>query len=176
MPRINWLRVALLVVASFVSVFLVFVFLVMPNRPPKEANLIEGFYAHRLEYDQIRDMLLADSEVVQVANWGIQTADERLIRPPLKGPFASRYSDYLELLKKTGAKTAFRGRGPVPEFVGVTVWVSGYGGDTRHVWIGWYTHEPANLVASLDAFYQTPKPRAPSFRHIDANWYLGADW
>ena len=154
------------------------VFFFLPNNPPKENKVIENFNAHRAAYERLRDMLLADKEVLRVASWGVETTTSvggSSIPPAGDFPVA-RYNQYLALLKETGGIGAFRGRGEHPESISIGVWASGFAGDTRHVAICWREHEPPNQVASLEDFYKTPKPRRPVFRHVDGNWYLWADW
>jgi hypothetical protein len=146
--------------------------------PPKENTFIANFYAHRSAYEHLRDMLQADRQVFRVTSSGVETANSAgLSNTPPKGGFpVERYNEYLALLKETGAKGVFRWGGEHSQDVGIAVWGSGWGGDTRHLAIAWMEHEPTNQVASLDAFYQSPKPRNPTFRRIDGNWYFWADW
>lgn len=120
-------------------------------------------------------MLLADDGLERVASWGVETTSSGITKPPAGNFPASRYNEYLSLLKDIDGKGAFRERGHNPD-VGILVWASGWAGDTRHVAIYWLNHKPSNEVASLDDFYRTPKPRRPVFRRIDGNWYLWADW
>ncbi len=158
------------------SLACVFIYILLPNRPPREKMLIENFVSHRSTYERLRDMLQADKQVRRVATWGVETADSVVPHVPPDGGFsADRYKEYLALLGQVGGKGAFRGDGEHSN-LGVLVWASGWGGDTRHIDICWSDHEPENRVASLDDYYRTPKPRRPAFRHIDGNWYLWADW
>ena len=146
------------------------------SKPPKEGKLIENFRAHRDAYERLRDMLQADDQLLRVASWGVETTTSGINVPP-EGDFpVGRYNEYLALLRETGGIGAFRGRGAHPDSVSIGVWASGWAADTRHVHICWVDHEPANQVASMEDYYQTPKPRHPVFRHIDGNWYIWADW
>jgi hypothetical protein len=168
-------RVSIILLLAVVAV--VCFYIQRRRRPPDEKQLIENFYAHRLAYEELRSMLQADSDVVRIANWGVQTTKSPVARVPPQGDFpVNRYEEYLVLLKQVGGKWAFRGEGSRSGLVGIGVWASGWGGDTRHVEICWLDYEPDNRVASLDDFYRTSKPRHPAFRHIDGNWYLWADW
>ncbi len=117
-------------------------------------------------------MLLADDGLERVAIWGIETTNSVITKPPAGGFPASRFNEYVSLLKDIGGEGAFRDRGQNPD-VGVLVWASGWAGDTRHIAIYWLNHKPSNEVASLDDFYRTPKPRHSVFRHLDGDWYLG---
>jgi hypothetical protein len=145
------------------------------NRPPSEKMLVQNFQNHRASYERLRDMLLADDGLERVASWGVETTDSAVAKPPAGRFPVRRYDEYVALLKDVGAKGAFRDRGQNSD-VGITVWASGWAGDTRHIAIYWMNHKPSNEVSSLDDFYRTPKPRGPVFRHIDGNWFLWADW
>jgi hypothetical protein len=120
-------------------------------------------------------MLLADDGLERVASWGVETTNSAITKPPAGNFPVSRYNEYVSLLKDIDGEGAFRDRGQNPD-VGISVWASGWAGDTRHIAIYWLSHKPSNEVASLDDFYRTPKPRRPVFRHLDGNWYLWADW
>ena len=146
------------------------------SQPPKESATIANFYKHRAEYDELRAMLLSDKELVRVADWGIQTSDSLVEHTPTEGNFSvDRYHKYLALLHEIGAKGAFRSHEEHPE-IGVQIWVSGFGGDTRHVNVCWREDQPTNQVSSLDEFYRTSKPRKAAYRHIDGDWYIWVDW
>jgi hypothetical protein len=169
-------RAAFILLSFFVVLCGLFVYVVHSEKPPREQKLIENFYAHRAAYEHLRDMLLADEQVLVVASWGVETTKSVVPSLPPQGEFPiNRYNEYLALLRQTGGATAFRGSGEHPE-VGIGIWTSGWAGNTRHVAIGWLDHEPANHVANLDDYYLTPKPRRPVFRRIEGNWYLWADW
>jgi|ERR1039458_46239 hypothetical protein len=147
------------------------------SRPPKERKIIEGFYAHRAAYEQLRNMLIVDKELTDVADWGVRTADSPLSKMPPEGGFSvSRYHEYLALLREIGAKRAGGVSGKNATEIYILVWSSGFAGDIRHVDIAWLDHEPTNTVSSLDEFYRSPKPRSPIYRHIEGNWYIWADW
>ena len=120
-------------------------------------------------------MLQEDKQLLRVASWGIET-NSGFSTPP-KGDFSiDRYKEYLALLAETGGVSGSGGRGAPAEGVSILVWAQGFAADTRHVSICWKNQEPDNQVASLEDFYQTPKPRSPVYRKIDENWYLWADW
>ena len=174
--KVKWVAGILLVLLAALCGLFVYVF---PNsKPPKERELIENFYAHRSAYERLRDMLLADKEVLRVASWGVETTKSGggKIVPPEGGFPVSRYDEYLGLLRETHGFGAFRGRGDAPDSVSIGVWATGWGGNTRHIHVVWRESRPSNLVTSLDDYYRTAKPRDPAFRYIDSNWYLWADW
>lgn len=171
--------IALLAVAVITAgavLFALGLWLHFASQPPNQAATIDNFYRHRAEYDELRGMLLADSDLVRVADWGVQTSDSGAQQVPPQGKVPpDRFQKYLSLLRQIGAKGAFRTHGTRPE-IGVQVWASGWAGDTRHVNVCWREDEPTNQVASLDEFYRTPEPRKSVYRHIEGNWYVWADW
>lgn len=122
-------------------------------------------------------MLLADDQVRAVyARFGVETTKSGLPRDPSEVNFpVNRYNEYRSLLEEVGGTEVFR-TADSNAGVCIMIWASGFAGDTRHVNNCWMLRPPVNQVASLDEFYKTPKPRHPVFRHIDENWYLGADW
>jgi hypothetical protein len=138
------------------------------SRPPAEEKLVENFYAHRLAYDHLRDMLLADQQLVRVAKWGLETTKSVVPQEPPDGDFpVGRYQEYLALLQEAGALGASRSEGVHPETICVLVWASGWAGDTRHLQICWADDEPTPQVPSLEEYYRTAKPRHPVFRKIE---------
>ena len=173
MPKLKLLRYIFLLFVGLVG--LAFLYVRSSNKPPKERELVENFYAHRAAYERLRDMLQTDENVLRVAAWGIETTDSVGVRiPPDGGLSISRYNEYLALLRQTGGKWAFRGRGT--QTVGVGVWTSGWGGDTRHVELCWTEPQPSNQIPSLDEYYRSATRPRRVFRHIVENWYLWADW
>jgi hypothetical protein len=174
----SWVKWSTIAILGFVAMAGVVLIVLPTSKPPREEKVIENFNTHRPAYERLRTMLLADDQLLRVAEWGVETDSPVGIHHPPEGGFSvDRYHEYLSLFKEVGAMGASRGRrGEHPEDACVLVWAAGWAGDTRHVDTCWLEHEPPNQLASLDAFYQTPKPRHPEFRHIDGNWYLWADW
>jgi hypothetical protein len=147
------------------------------NKPPVEERLLKTFYSNRSTYEHLRDMLQTDGQVRAVyTRFGVETASSGLPHPPSEAHFSSnRYNEYKVLLDQVGSPEVFR-RGENNSETCISLWASGFAGDTRHVDLCWLDHVPANQIARLDDFYRTPKPRHPVFRHVDGNWYLWADW
>jgi hypothetical protein len=126
------MRVAIAVVTIAVVLSALVLWFHFATRPPNEAATIANFYSHRAGYDELREMLLADSDLVRVADWGVQTSDSAVRQVPPQGRFpAACYRKYLSLLTEIGAKGAFRTNEVRPE-IGVQVWVSGFGIRRRH--------------------------------------------
>jgi hypothetical protein len=170
------MRIAIAVLAIIVVFFALILWFHIATQPPNEAVTIANFRTHRAVYDKLREMLLADNDLVRVADWGVETADSVVPQLPPQGKFpADRFQNYVSLLGEIGAKGAFRTH-DTPTEIGVQVWASGFAGDTRHINICWREDHPTNQVASLDEFYRSPKPRKSAYRHIEGNWYIWADW
>jgi hypothetical protein len=144
--------------------------------PPKESKIVTEFGTHRAAYERLRTMLSEDKEVGDVATWGITLNDSPFVRkiPPDGGMSVERYQEYLGLMKDIGVDRI--GQFGDPHEVTFGVWASGWAGDTRHVHVSWLERQPSNVVASLEGFYRTDKPRRPSYVHIEGNWYIWADW
>jgi hypothetical protein len=167
-----------IIVLAFLAVLgAAWAILFLSMKPPKEQKLIENFYAHRVAYKRLRDMLLADQQVDAVyADWGVETAKSGLPHKPPDVSFSlSRYNQYVALLEQTGSKEIFRAR-DYPGLLCIGAWASGWAGNTRHIGICWGDQEPANQVANLDDYYRDPRRPRDVFRHVDGKWYLRADW
>jgi hypothetical protein len=175
--RISLKRFAVLFLSVVAVLCGLFVFAALSGEPPKEQKLVENFYAHRAAFERLRDMLLADERVRAVyARLGVETKESGLPHVPSEVNFpVSRYNEYRGLLEQIGSTEVFRA-GENNSTICVSVWASGFGGDTRHLDNCWLNTPPVTQVASLSGFYKTPKPRRAAFRHIDGNWYLWADW
>jgi hypothetical protein len=170
------LRFIVIILSSVVACFALLLTIVsITSRPPKESKIISDFNAHRAAYEQVRTMLSEDKGVDLVADWGIENTGSPMSKIPPDGEMpVARYQEYLALLKQTRAKLVARGEEPHEVCFGT--WASGFAGETRHLEVCWLEREPSNTVASLDAFYATPKPRKPSYAPIDGNWHIWADW
>jgi hypothetical protein len=170
-------RIVILLLSLVAVLCVLFVLIFPSSTPPKEKKLLENFYAHRAVFERLRDMLLTDKRVRAVyARFGVETTESGVPYEPSKVNFpAGRYSEYRGLLEQIGGTEVFRAGGD-HSTICISVWASGFSGDTRHVDNCWLDNPPVNQVGSLSDFYKTPKPRRPVFRHIDGNWYLWADW
>ena len=106
-------------------------------RPPKEAKLIQNFNEHRIAFEQLRDMLQADTNLSRVASWGVETQKPFFLGYPSEKYFPmKRFNQYLGLLKQANGYVGVRFEGDQAG-VGIIVWGSGFAGDTRHIWISW---------------------------------------
>jgi hypothetical protein len=134
--------------------------------PPSDAALVRKFHANRELYERLRAMLVADENIAEVyVRAGVQTLNGR-------GLSAGRHAEYVGLLKKTGARSVFRGN----RRICMGIWGAGFGGNTRHILVCSLDVAPDRQTASLDEFYRTPLPRTPVYRHVAGQWYFWADW
>jgi hypothetical protein len=147
-------------------------------RPPSEAKLIQNFNEHRADFENLRDMLQADTNLTRVASWGVETRNPVFLGIPTGENFpVERYNQYLALLKNVGGFVASRDEGEHPD-PSIVVWGWGWAGDTKHIGICWLDREPTNQISTLSGYKgQSVYPnREVTFRHIDHNWYFWVDW
>ncbi|MEY4918805.1 MAG: hypothetical protein RL616_2718 [Verrucomicrobiota bacterium] len=131
-------------------------------RPPKEAQLIQNFNEHRIAFEQLRDMLQADTNLSRVASWGVDTRQPQFLGYPTEQNFpAKRFLQYLALLQQANGYVGVRSDGNHAD-VGVVVWGRGFAGQTRHIWIYWMDKPPTNREDII-------------YKQIDRNWYLVRD-
>jgi hypothetical protein len=142
-------RIVLVLLSVLAVVALLLFVLGLLNKPPSERKLVQNFQNHRASYERLRDMLLTDDGLERVASWGVETTNSGITKPPAGNFPASRYNEYVSLIKDIDGEGAFRDQGLNPD-VGISVWASGWAGDTRHIAIYWLNHKPSSEVASLD--------------------------
>ncbi len=174
--RTSGIKLFVTVLLTALGLMLLLAYLVRPKRP-RESELIKNFYAHRVAYEQLRDMLQTDKDVVRLASWGVETTNSLVVVHPSEGGFsADRYREYMTLLHQVGGLVASRRRGQ-PADPSIIVWAWGWAGNTRHIGICWKETEPTNQVASLDDYRGRRDPREWQFvyKHIDEKWYLWKD-
>ena len=169
------LYVLLALAASLVAVVVLF-YLSLP-KPPKESELLHQFEMNRAAFEQLRDMLRADTNVQRVADWGIATWKPHFIGEPAAANFPmDRYQQYRALLRQVGGKVAFRSDGE-PANISVCVWIGGHFGAHTDFEVSWMGQAPSNQVNNLDRCRRQfpPGERQYFYRHIDENWYLNTD-
>ena len=148
------------------------------SRPPPEASIIDTFNAHKSTHERLHEMLLADKDLLLVASWGIETRNKRFPHKVATqdGLSSTRYDEYLRLLGEAGGNVAWKSESNGD--TSVSVWSTGWAGDTRHVEVSWKEQPPGNLVSDLDVYHDDRGKRRKDgvYRHITGNWYLWADW
>src|SRR5208283_3789079 len=141
--------------------------------PPKEAKLIQNFNEHRATFEQLRDMLLADTNLSRVSSRYVETYKPFFLGYPSEQNFPTdRFKKYTALLKEAGGKVATRCEGEHPD-PAVVVWGWGWAGTTRHIGICWLDQAPTNQISTLDGYHGRLDEWA--YRHIDSNWYFWTD-
>ena len=152
----------------------VFIWNVTKLDPPKEALLIQNFYEHRVAFEQLRDMLQADTNLSRVAVWGIDRSKPFFLGYPMEQDFPlDRFHKYLVLLKQAGGKVATRRAGAQAD-PGIVVWGWGFAGNTRHIGFCWLDRKPTNQIPALDG-YRSHSEDSVAYHHIDSNWYIWTD-
>lgn len=172
--RHKWFKI--IVLSVLVGLGALLKYFASTQHPPKEAALLQTFYAHRSSYEHLRDMLQADQGLRRVATWGVETKDGISEAPAVNFPI-ERYHEYLALLKDAGAKVGWRDDGTHPE-VGIMVWGAGFAGETVHIGISWREDVPDRQVPSLDRYFRNHRSSGTKgwvYRHIDGDWYLSTD-
>ncbi|MGB8352554.1 MAG: hypothetical protein WCD79_01570 [Chthoniobacteraceae bacterium] len=165
--------IALSVIVIFVTAWL-FVFPI--SRPPREADFLQNFYAHRTAFEELREMLQAEPDGFRVASWGVDTGNG-LPEPPGGNFPIKRFDRYLALLKEAGGTNGIRRKGIHP-MIGILMWGQGFAGDTVHIGICWQEIVPTRQVENLDVYFHDHKSsgtRGWVYKHIDGNWYLFTD-
>jgi hypothetical protein len=165
-------RIAIILLLVFVGLCLCFIY---SNRLPRETKLIQNFFVHRAAFEQLRNMLEADTQLRRLADWGVET--DKGIFPKGSGFPSDRFNKYLDLLKEIGGRGVDRSEG-VHADPFIVLWAAGFGGDTVHTGICWMDEVPTNQISSLDGYYHDHAKtggRGEVYRHIDGNWYLCTD-
>jgi len=174
--RINPKRTAIMFACVSGVLLALFIYALPSHRPPHEQDLIQNFYSHRAAYENLRQMLQENKQLLRVAGWGVETLDSVGIHHPPEGGFPlDRFDDYVALLKQTESKEAFRAKGDDGGLVCVTMWASGWAADTRQAGVCWADRAPSTQVANLDGYLQRQEKPRLVFRHVVESWYLFAD-
>jgi hypothetical protein len=148
------------------------VYLLAP-RPPKEIELVQNFNEHRAAFEQLRNMLQADTNLSRVASWGVETHKPFFLGYPSENNFPTdRFKQYLALLKQANGYVGVRSEGTNGD-PGIMVWGWGFAGNTRHIWICWLDQTPTNQIPTIDRYHGGYENIG--FKHIDQNWYLATD-
>jgi hypothetical protein len=138
------------------------------TRPPGEIKLRQTFAAHRSSCEQLRNLLEAEPGSMQVMQ------DGRAWNVP-----EDRAKRYTEIMKSIPALDVSR-RTETSEkpLLVITLWASGFAGDTVHSGVCWTDAPPPRQVSSLDAFLRSPKSSVGTgwvFQPIEEKWYAWTD-
>ena len=144
-------------------------------RPPKEAKLIQNFNEHRAAFEQLRDMLQADTNLWTVSDRGIEIRQPPFRGSPTEANFPTdRFNKYQVLLKEVGGLGAGSGDGK-HHYACISIWQYGLLVNLRHIDILWLEKPPTNQVSSLEGYLAYSTNADVVFKHIDQNWYFSSD-
>jgi hypothetical protein len=138
------------------------------TRPPNEAKLKQIVATHRSSFEELRNLLEGEPGPMQV------TQDGRAWNVP-----GDRARRYVELMRSIRAVDVSR-RTETSEkpLLVITLWASGFAGDSVHSGICWTDAPPLRQVSSLDAFLRNPKSSAGTgwvFQRVEEKWYAWTD-
>jgi hypothetical protein len=167
-------KIGILLLSVITALVIVLLVTHLTTRPPSETKIIANFKNNQATYERLRDMLAREDKLRRIADWGVET-DAGTEEPSKARYLVGGYDEYVELLKRLNAQGASRRAGDVADPC-VLVWTAGFAGDTRHRSICWLAVAPDSRIESLEVFENSPKPRKPSFKHIEGGWYIWADW
>lgn len=145
-----------------------------PERIPSDADLVAHFQKHREAFEELRAMLLEDTNIVEVSPQnGVQTTTSVLWQDASHVLTESRHNKYIAALRAAGAYTAVRDGEDLRFPVGSS------GGMANRGWrvaVTWRSHRPEHLLSSLDQFRKTTKAWEQGYREIQDGWYLWIIW
>lgn len=100
---------------------------------PTNEVVAQQFSQNLATYIRLRDMLISDRDVRQIASWGVRTSKSPMGKmPPVDEMTLERYQTYLSLLSAIGAIGMSRSEGVDPEIC-ILGWASGFAGSAVHV-------------------------------------------
>jgi hypothetical protein len=138
------------------------------TRPPNEAKLKQSFATLRSSFKEQRKLLQGEPGSMQVRQ------DGRARNVP--GDRARRYVELMRSIPAIDVSRRTEESGK-PLFV-ITLWASGFAGDTVHSGICWTDASPLRQVSSLDAFLRDPESSAGTgwvFQRVEEKWYAWTD-
>jgi len=119
---------------------------------PSNESVAQRFNQKRAIYEQLRDMLVEDKSLRQLAWWGVRTATDPIGQaPPVNELTSDRYQKYKALLSDIEASGMTRSEGDDPNIC-ILVWASGWAADTVHVLACQSGHDAPQPDARLSVF------------------------
>src|SRR5262245_4279428 len=104
---------------------------------PTNEDVAQRFNQKNKIYEQLRELLIQDKEITQIAPWGVRTTTLPVGQmPPVAELPLERYQKYLALLSDISATGMLRSDGDDPRIC-ILVWASGWAGNTAHVSVCW---------------------------------------
>jgi hypothetical protein len=127
-----------------------------------DEELVRHFEENRAAYDRLRDLLVDDLSVREVAKSGVRMEDSPIhVAPPTPLISTAKYQEYMDVLKSTGGTRASRSEGQHPTIC-IGLVAEGWASDTRHKNICWREGPLAKDSPFTDTL-------------IERNWYLEKD-
>ena len=140
---------------------------------PTDTSLVQQFQKNRTTFEELKQMLLTDQHVDQVARWGVSNTNSPVARTAKEaGLSEDRYKRYLELLKRSGASAAIRDGHEIRFHVAGR----GFASKGWRISITWTDAKPERIIASLDDFRKTTDKWEQAYRPLEHNWYLWIIW
>lgn len=139
---------------------------------PSDAAMIQNFYEHQEQFEQLVTMSQQDAKVVRIADDFTWLDDDYgWPRPPSRLGFSEqRWDDYRRLFRETGVKDRLaRGEDGEVFFYYWTFGIVPSGAGKGYV----YSTVPlAPLLVSLDEIPPSTDVRHTVYRRVSGNWYL----
>jgi hypothetical protein len=134
---------------------------------PTNEDVAQRFNQKKKIYEQLREMLIEDKEIRQIAPWGTRTTTAPMGQmPPVAELPLERYQEYLALLSDIGATGMLRSDGDDPKIC-ILVWASGWAANTVHVSVCWLGHDtPASTSTASRRFSRSS---------LSSRWYVERD-
>ena len=142
----------------------------LSKKHPTDDELLKNFQTHKVEFDRLLKMFLADKELGRVAPDFTRPEDPRTV-----GVSPERLGEYRKLLNTLGLSNGIEGY-KEKDLVyfhssaqGLAVSGSGKG-------YAFAVIRPALVVDNLDNYWSKDSRSFTAFRHIEGNWYLYFDY
>lgn len=145
-------------------------FLALFDEPPHPSSqeLIDNFYTHQAEFEQLRQMFLADEGLSRVAD-----DFTRPENPEVMGITPARLDEYRRLFHQLNLKAGIEGDKESIRFIASTRGLSVSGSAKGYV----YTRVPPELmVDNLDTYRSEDGRSFTAYQHLEGNWYLYYDY
>jgi hypothetical protein len=160
-------RTAFALLASLAGLIAVLFAVRLTTAAPADESVAQRFRPKKADYEQLRDMLVEDKSLRQIAPWGVRTTALPIVQaPPIAELALDRYQKYLVLLSNIEAAGITRSDGADPDIC-ILVWASGWAADTFHVSVCWMAdHAPTPTPGTSARF---------SFFSLGDRWYVERD-
>jgi hypothetical protein len=134
-----------------------------------DEQLIANFKTHEAEFNQLREMILADNRLLRVDEDWTKPEDPKTIGIP-----DERIATYRKIFRKLDIPRGFYfypESGEV-KFISSAQGLAVSGSSKSYVWL---KEPPSTLVDSIDTYPIKAGATYPVYRHVTGNWYLEYD-